>query len=228
MGFLVGAAFTTLVNGIIAAFFLTYMGADSLKDAVEKLGYATIAFVNSKVSFFTANGVKYIGTERCEANLTISSALQNNIVLSNNPTVNSSFSSTVEFAKNITVFGSIANSGSASLDIKATGNDLNMTSTNTAINLYAGTQVALNAPNVITSGNLLVDSILPIAAQDDLNIGHNNIVCSQAAVLKVNTISEMYDVRGVPSNLTITNPKLIVNNKLCCNALTYLMQQILH
>ncbi len=222
MGFLAGAAFTVLVNGIILAFLAVYMGADSLKDAVEKAGYATVIWVNSKVSFFTATGVKYIGTQRCEANLTISSALQNNIVLSNDPNENSSFSSTVDFAKNITVFGSIANKGSASLDIKATGNDLNMTSTNMAINLFAGTQVAFNAPNVINSGNnLLVDSILPIAAQDDLNIGHTNIVCKQAAVLKVNTISEMYDTLGNPSNLTITNPKLIVNNKLCCNALTY-------
>jgi hypothetical protein len=31
----------------------------------------------------------------------------------------------------------------------------------------------------------------------------------------------MYDVRGIPSNLTITNPKLIVNNKICCTALTH-------
>ena len=31
----------------------------------------------------------------------------------------------------------------------------------------------------------------------------------------------MYDRLGNPSNLTITNPKLVVNNKLCCNELTY-------
>ena len=97
-----------------------------------------------------------------------------------------------------------------------------MTSTTSAINLNAGAQIALNAPNVINSGNLLVDSIKPIAAQDDLKIGHNNIVCIPTGVLKVNTISEMYDNLGVPSNLTITNPKLIVNNKICCNALTHI------
>ena len=147
--------------------------------------------------------------------------MQNNIVLSNSPTVNSSFSNTVEFAKNITVFGTIANTGSASLDIKATGNDLNMTSTNAAINLYAGTQIALNAPSVFNSGDLKVGNLKPIAAAGNLNIGHNNIVCSPTTVLKVSTISEMYDVRGIPSNLTITNPKLIVNNKICCNALTH-------
>ena len=31
----------------------------------------------------------------------------------------------------------------------------------------------------------------------------------------------MYDAGGNPSNLTITNPKLVVNNKICCNELTY-------
>jgi hypothetical protein len=31
----------------------------------------------------------------------------------------------------------------------------------------------------------------------------------------------MYDISGNLSNLTITNPKLVVNNKLCCNELTY-------
>ena len=97
-----------------------------------------------------------------------------------------------------------------------------MTSTTSVINLYAGAQIALNAPNVINIGDLLVDSIKPIAAADDLKIGHNHIVCTQTAVLKVNTISEMYDTLGNPSNLTITNPKLIVNNKICCNALTHI------
>ena len=145
----------------------------------------------------------------------------NNVVLSNNPSVNSKFSSTVDFAKNITVFNSIGNTNGASLDIKATDNDLNLTSTTAAINLYSATQIAFNTPQTINSGDLLVDNIKPIAATDDLKLGHTNIVCTPNAILKLNKISEMYDSFGNPSNLTITNPKLIVNNKLCCNELTY-------
>ena len=106
-------------------------------------------------------------------------------------------------------------------DSQCTGNDLNLTSTTSAINFYGGSRIALNAPEVITSGDLKANSIKPIAAGDDLKIGHNNIVCLPTAVLKVNTISEMYNDQGAPSNLTITNPKLVVNNKLCCNDLTY-------
>ncbi len=54
-----------------------------------------------------------------------------------------------------------------------------MTSTSRAINLYAGTQIAFNAPQVI---DLKVNNIKPIAAPDDLNIRHNNIVCIPNAV----------------------------------------------
>jgi hypothetical protein len=50
--FLASAAFTLLITGIITAFLAVYMGADTLKDAVEKAGYATVIWVNSKVSFF--------------------------------------------------------------------------------------------------------------------------------------------------------------------------------
>ena len=200
-----------------------YMLTTGALDALEKAGYATVIWVNSKVSFFTSVGVIYTGSQKCAASLTLQNGIIGNTVLLSNSTVtNSYFENTVDFKKSITVFGTISNSGSASLDIKATGNDLNMTSTNAAINLYSATQIALNAPNVINSGDLKVNSLKQIAAADDLNIGHNNIVCSPTTVLKVNTISEMYDNLGVPSNLTITNPKLIVNNKLCCNALTYI------
>ena len=184
-----------------------------------------IIWVNSKVSFFTAAGVIYTGSQKCAASLTLQNGIVGNtILLSNQTGSNSYFGNTVDFQKNITVKGSIANtnSDSSSLDIKATGNDLNMTSTTAAINLYAGTQIALNSPNVINSGDLLVDSIKPIAAADDSNVGHDNIACTQTAVLKVNKISEMYNIRGEPSNLTITNPKLILNNKICCTALTYI------
>ena len=102
------------------------------------------------------------------------------------------FTNQVDFKDDINIEGDILNKSSDySLDTKATGNDLNLTSTTSAINLYAGAQIALNAPNVINSGDLLVDSIKPIAAADDLKIGHNNAVSTQTAVLKVNTISEM-------------------------------------
>ena len=211
------AATVTAVGAAMAA----YIALDSSLDALKAAGYATVMWVNSKVGFFTANGLPYVGVQRCEANLTISSPLGNNVVLTNNPTVNSKFSSTVDFAKSITVFGSIGNTNAASLDIKATGNDLNLTSTTAAINLYSATQIAFNSPQVINSGDLKVNSIQPIAATDDLNIGHNTVVCTPNAILKVNTISEMYDRLGNPSNLTITNPKLIVNNKICCNELTF-------
>ncbi len=199
-----------------------YIISDGALKALENAGYATVIWVNSKVSFFTASGVIYAGSQKCAASLTLQNGIVGNtILLSNQTGSNSYFGNTVDFKKSISVFGTISNTGSASLDIKATGNDLNMTSTNAAINLYSATQIALNAPEVINSGDLKVNSLKQIAAADDLNIGHNNIVCSPTTVLKVNTIGEMYDNLGVPSNLTITNPKLIVNNKLCCNSLTY-------
>jgi hypothetical protein len=145
-----------------------YIALDSSLDALQKAGYATVFWVNSKVGFFTAFGAQYAGTQRCDANLTISSPLGNNVVLSNNPSVNSHFSSTVDFEKSISVKGSIANTNASSaLDIKSTSNDLNLTSTTRAINLNAGTEIAFNAPQVINSGDLKVDNIKPIAAQDE-------------------------------------------------------------
>ena len=201
-----------------------YIALDKSLDALEKAGYATVIWVNSKVSFFTAVGLKYVGSQKCAASLTLQNGIDGNVVLlSNNELVNSYFENTVDFKKDITVKGSIANTTGSALTIKATGNDLNLSSTSQAINLSAASQIALNAPSVITSNDLKVNSIKPIAATDDLNIGHTNIVCLPTGILKVNTISEMYDATtGVPSNLTITNPKLVVNNKLCCNDLTYL------
>ena len=208
------------VGTAMAAYMLT-TGALA---ALEKAGYATVFWVNSKVSFFTAVGVQYVGSQKCAASLTLQNGIVGNtVLLSNNPSVNSYFENTVDFQKSsITVKGTVGNTNSSSsLDIKVTDNDLNLSSTSQAINLSAGSQIALNAPSVITSHDLNVNSIKPIATADDLKIGHTNIVCTPTGILKVNTISEIYDNLGIPSNLTITNPKLIVNNKLCCNDLTY-------
>ena len=130
---------------------------------------------------FTAIG----GSQKCEGSLTLQNgALRNTILLSNSSESKSYFGNTVDFKKDIgSVQGKILNTNSgSSLDIKATDNDLNMTSTSRAINLYAGTQIAFNAPQVINSGDFKVNNIKPIAATDDLNIRHNNIVCIPNAV----------------------------------------------
>ena len=218
--FIASAVFTLAVGAAISAAIAAYMGANTLAEALEKAAYATVAYVDGRVKLFTAFGAEYIGTQYCNGSLTIRSILDNVVILNNDG--NSVFKNQVDFRNDITVQGDILNKSSDyALDIKATGNDLNLTSTTRAVNLQAGSRIALNAPEVINSGALKVDNIKPIAAQDDLNIAHNNIVCTPTAVLKVNTISEMYDAGGNPSNLTITNPKLVVNNKICCNELTY-------
>ena len=215
LSFFALSAVITAVGGAMAAYIVTNGALEALKSA----GYATVIWVNSKVLHFTA----YDGSQKCDASLTLQNgALGNTILLSNQADSNSYFGNTVDFKKDISVQGKIVNTNSSSsIDIKAEKNDLNMTSTTKAINLYAGTQISFNAPSVINSGNLNVNNIKPIATTDDLNIGHDTIVCTPETVLKVNTISEMYDMSGNPSNLTITNPKLIVNNKICCDKLTF-------
>ena len=199
---------------------IAYIALDKSLDALKDAGFATVVWVNSKVSLFTAFGAEYIGTQYCNGSLTIRSVLDNVIILNNGG--NSVFKNQVDFRDDITVQGDILNrSSDYPLDITATGHDLNLTSTTRAINLSGGSQIALNAPITIISNDLKCNNFKPIAAADDLKIGHNNIVCTPTAILKVNKISEMYDTAGNPSNLTVTHPKLIVNNKLCCNELTF-------
>jgi hypothetical protein len=168
----------------MASYIITTGALEALKAA----GYATIIWVNSKVIHFTAIGP----SQKCDASLTIQNGVfGNTILLSNSTEYNSYFENTVDFKKDISVKGKILNTNSgSSLDIKSTDNDLNMTSTR-AINLYAGTQIAFNAPQVINSGNLKVDNInnnnnvLNISSASNLNLSSQTIINIDAPTINI-------------------------------------------
>ena len=216
--FLASSALAFVISGIVGTAIIAFMGASTLADSVSKLGYATIIWVDSKVQFFTAYGIPYEGSQKCAASLTLQYPAGNAVILSNFPDTNSYFGNTVDFNQDISVKGKIVNTDSnSSLDIKSTSADLNLSSTSASVNIFGATEIALNAPSILAGGYLLCNDISGIAVHDTLNLWHDNVNCNKT--FKVSTISEQYDANGLPLNLTLTHPKVVVNNKMHLNEL---------
>ena len=59
---------------------IAYIALENSLDTLKDAGFATVVWVNSKVSLFTAYGAQYIGTQYCNGSLTIRSVLDNVII----------------------------------------------------------------------------------------------------------------------------------------------------